>query len=879
MPEAVDPTSFLREAQAAIARKFPLWERLGFSDGPGHLPLQLPFFIGLIAAILESTDAPCCVVVPDKRGVAVTVAALVAITRLQLEVPEILTSYAKMSFQTGDRVMVNPSGLIYEYDGLFCPGLFRLKVIDRNESRSLRISDIARLEKTTRKRPKGFLNSELGIPQSTVLGSLVGIPGAVNRNLLHNKIAILGAKKALREETTEWTIGVINSDPPLSGVLQEVVPFGEVSEDGATQFLDPYVASGEPLLALASRAEELVAYCTSAPAKTKAIIIDDIERLVRNLQAFDTVVERQPFILIAEESQHEDIGVLRDRGCVVWHLSPEEILVGGELERKGPFRTVVRKATDMRDLVIAANPCAGSVLDEAGTEILCAQALVPRSNDNPAVQELFYALFRILMTCAQFLGADRSAFQSQVNGSLDAATKLLDRSLAWLPAELAGQLRLSVSNLRQAAEALCEETMTAKGIALLDTLTSAVAVDKSAVVTRCDWGSQEARLWLGGMGGSFPVYRVDQVPADLGFEQLIFVAWPNARRFDQLVRRYPARRMVVLAHAFERYWVGEYEKRRAQLAGPELTTRRKRIMLRLVPDVTPGDETDTAATVESSDVLHPGRFEWSAERFLVRRKSVSGAELDASGSDEMCEAHYVDFVGPTFSYITEGHEFPSVNDFINGGGSNPAVHHRSIEDLKVGDFVLFRESGDSDIIRFIAEDEMGAKEYAALRARATRWRTALASTGRDPALVWRTLKESGLSRQLPTVRNWLLNEQMIAPKNFEDVRVIALAAGDADLMAHISEVQEACEEIKSRHIRAGFRLTTMLREALPKHIAVPGDREIRLDLGFGAIWIVKVNEIDGSTTNWNRRLANRLLWDSEAGGLRESSLDWAEMRQ
>lgn len=863
MPEGVDQTSYLEEAQAAVEAKFPLWERLGFSDRSGHLPLRAPFFIGLIAAILESADHPCCVVVPEKRGVTLTLGTLLALTRLQLEVPEILTSYAKMSFQTGDRVMVNPSGLIYEYDGLFCQGFFRLKVIDRNESRSLRISDIARLEKTTRKRPKGFLNSELGTPQPTVLGSLVGIPGTVNRNLLRNTIAILGAKKVLREEAAEWTVGVINSDPPLSGVLQEVVPLGEISDDGTTHFLDAYVASGEPLIALASRAEELVAYCTSAPAKTKAIIIDDIERVVRNLQAYDTVVERQPVILIAEESQHEDIGVLYDRGCLVWQLSPEEILVGGEMERKGPFRTVVRKAADMRDLVIAANPCVDSVLDEAGTEILGAQALIPRGSDNPAVRELFYVLFRILMTCAQFLGSDRSAFQSQVNGSLDGAAKLLDRSRAWLPAELDERLRLSVSKLRQAVKALSEETMTAKGIALLDALTSAVAVDKSAVVTRSDWGSQEVRLWLDGMGGSFPVYRVNEVPADLGFEQLIFVAWPNARRFDQVVRRYPTRRMIVLAYAFERYWVGEYEKGRAQVAVPRLTTRRKRIILRLVTDVTPGDESATAAAVESSDVVHPGRFEWSAERFLVRRKSVSGSELDASGSDEMCGAHYVDFVGPTFAYITGGHEFPIVNDFITDGGANPAVHHRSMEDLNVGDFVLFRESGDSDIIRFIAEDEMGAKQYSALRATATRWRSALESIGEDPEFVWAKLADAGILRQIATVRNWLINEQMIAPKNAEDIRAIALAAGDAELTAHSSDVQEAGEEIKSRHIRAGFKLTAMLREALPRHIVVPDDKELRLDLTFGGVWVVKVDEIDTSTTSYSRRLVNKLLWDSE----------------
>lgn len=874
MLEGVDRASYVQEAQTAIKAKFPLLERLCFSNNPSRIPFQAPFFIGLIAAILESADAPCCIVVPEERGIALAVGALVALTRLQLEVPEVLTSYAKMSFQPGDRVMVNPSGLVYEYGGLFCPGFFKLGVLGRNESRSLPISEVARLEKTIRQMPKGFLNSQLGTPQPTVLGRLVGIPGSVNRNLLRNTVAILGAKKPLREEAIAWTVGVIDSHAPLSDILQEVVPFGEISDEGATHFLDTYVVSGEPMIALASRPEELAAYASLAPPKTKAIIVNDVERMARNLQAYDSVVERQRVILIAKESLHEAISVLHDRGCVIWQLTPEELLVGGDIGSKGPFRTIIRKAVNMRDLVIVEEPCTDALLEEAGGEIVGAAGLVPRTNDNPAVRELLCTLFGILMSCAEFLGSDRSVFRNQFNVSLDQLVKLLSRSRAWLSPEVAERVALAISKLRHTAEALSEQTMTAKGIALLDSLTGAVSAEKSAVVTRSEAGSEEVRRWVGAMGGSVPVYRVNEVPGDAGFEQLIFVAWPSARRFDHSLRRYPAPRLVVLAYAFERYWVGEYEKTRAQTAIPGLTTRRKRIMLRLVSDVTQGDEADTVDAA-----IKPGLFELPAERFLVRRKSVSSSGPDTSGSDEMCEAYYVDFVGATFSYITEGHELPIVNDLIRESSANPAVHHRSIEELKVCDFVLFRESGDSDIIRFIAEDEMGPKEYSTLRATATRWRSALASIGRDPAVVWNKLAESGFCRQLPTLRNWLVNEHMIAPKNIEDIRAIALAAGDVDLLARLSDVQNAGEEIKSRHIRAGFRLTAMLREALPKRIAVPGDREIRLDLGVGGVWIAKVDEIDRSTTNCNRSLVNRLLWDSEAGHLREGSFNWAEVRQ
>jgi hypothetical protein len=148
----------------------------------------------------------------------------------------------------------------------------------------------------------------------------------------------------------------------------------------------------------------------------------------------------------------------------------------------------------------------------------------------------------------------------------------------------------------------------------------------------------------------------------------------------------------------------------------------------------------------------------------------------------------------------------------------------------------------------------------------------LRSIGKDPKLVWKKLKEAGLSRQLLTVRNWLTNQHMIAPKNFEDVRLIAKAAGDEELAAQLSEVQAASEQIKSQHIRAGFRLTEMLRDALPKDIEVPDNREMQLDLVFGKVWIVKVEDIDEATIQCNRWLVNRLLWDKDTAEAGEAGL-------
>ena len=199
-------SDFLKLVEAEVARRFPLLRdfQIGTTADPETAPV--PTFIGLVAAVMESSRDPCCIVVPDPSGVTLMAGTLKALTALREKAPDILRSAARASMQLGDRVLVNPTGLVYEYEGFFTPDHFKLKVIDRNERRSLAVGDVARLEKTTRKRPKGQLNSDLGLLVPTILGTLVGIPGTVNRNLLRNYVLLLGHKNRFRELSTDWTI-------------------------------------------------------------------------------------------------------------------------------------------------------------------------------------------------------------------------------------------------------------------------------------------------------------------------------------------------------------------------------------------------------------------------------------------------------------------------------------------------------------------------------------------------------------------------------------------------------------------------------------------------------------------------------------------------
>ncbi len=850
---------FLHSAEERIQQAFPLLGFLRISERTDSPTFPVPFFVALIAAIAESAKKPCCVILPDKTGVTLTVGLLLALHRFRRDAPDILRKYASISFQPGERVLVHPSELVFEYGGFFNSEFFKLKVLDRNESRSLHVREVARLENTTRRRPKGYLNSDLGVPCPSILGTVVGVRGSVNRNLLQNYVAILSSKKAIGEQIRQWRIETSYEGIELSGNFEEVIPAGEITEDGSPEFFDAYVTSGEPLIAIASRPEDLATYCTRVSRHSKLVVIDEVERLTRNIQAYDAIADNQPILIISDATEHVAISDLHMRGCQVWDMTADEILINSDsTDSSSPFRNTFRKAANMKRLVVSASSCASLPLEKAADAICAISRSLPRESDNSLVRELFFSLFGMVTSCAEFLGQPASLFRHAIAKRLEHTKTLMSRAAPWLPPALATQLHSSITEISDAIDLLLINQLTPKGEMLLRVL-SQVCLEEArvALAVPSDIKRDEMQAWISAQKHSVPVLDFSELPENTKLQKLILIAWPNAKRFDTLMRTYATQTIDILAYSFERKWLQDYQLSFISGSIPALNEKRKTALLSMLPADETGDD-----EIPESEPEHPSPFQLPEERFLTRRKISSSDGDDAGISDAQCDAYYVDFVGSSFAYVTDGHELSVVSKFVGDSGvSSAAVKNSSLKEIKEGDYILFRKSGDSDILRFIAEDMIGAATYKTMRDTATRWRAAMQRIGTDPRDVWLKLQAAGLTCHILTVRNWVTDQHMIAPKKFDNIRLIARAAGDETLISSLSEVQKAIDQIKSLHIRAGFRLTEMLREALPTGIQAIGEREIELDLVFGSVWIVRIAEIERSVTQCSRSLVNRLLWD------------------
>ncbi len=863
---SVQPSSGLQRPEVleqiyeAVLSRFPLLRLLHFSHRPDVDATQLPSFIGLIAALFQSGGKPCCVVLPDTSEVTLAVSALIAVTRLCHDFPEILRSHASDQFRRGeDHVLVHPCELVYRYDGLFTADLFKLKVIDRNEWRSLPITEIARLEKTTRKRPKGQLDSDLGLSLPTVLGSILKIKIPLNRNFLRNYVLVLGARKHFLEALDRWTVEAPTLNNGLKGFLKDEIPFGKVREGGNLSFLDDYVAAGQPLVAIAPRADDLAACCSAAPKFTRDVLVDDIDYLTRDFRAYDTISDNQNTVIIASDSQRDSVRQLEERGCEIWRLTPDEILFGLNGEGyKLPVGNVVAKARRSRGLVISGLPCDEEHLNRAAQQ-LHAVAQATSVEENGAIRELLYSLYRVLLLCAQYIGQSADNFARSANNLLQIAERDSANAKAWLTPAASAQVKDALDNIRAAVCGLSQCNVTPKGELLLRTLQLAGGSPTAVVVRQGETNCEELREWIGRSGSQADIYSLGTLPENQPFGRILVVSWPGAVRFDRLVHQYLTDDLKLLAYAFEEDWLNRYRqsyKRSALAPMPQ-----NRILQRFGLSLPSSVEDEHSETEPRRHELV--KFDLPSERFLTRRKmGIDRALADEGEKEDFVEAYYVDFVGPTFSYLTDGHELPVINTYISGQQSAPGkIPLRSVQNLTEGDYLMFRESGDTDIIRFLAEDEIGKDKYGQLRVTAGRWRITLEKLGRDPKQVLERLRPFGFSRHIQTLRAWLSDQNTICPQDITDVRIIAGAAHDKALFDSLPDIERARDELTSLHIRAGHRLTELLLKDLPKKITFVSQGETELDLGVGKVWVVRVEEIDHSPSLQRRSQLNRLLWD------------------
>lgn len=861
----------MRELIQEIEDRYPLLRDLYVAASSSPSAEHIPHLIGLLLSIAEreSDDRSCCLVLPESESVTPMAAVALALICLRRDFDKFAYTYAEHGLKVGTRVRVNPSGHVYLYDGIFTDlpysrgrHLFKLRVLDTSDARSLPIDQVLRLEPTALQRPKGKVTTKLGSPELSNLDKLLGLRSGGNDSLYKNRILLLSSLSGFKQFLNTVEISRHeNADESQRSRLSTILPWGTIKEDGDLIHADPGLVCGEPILAVTHSIYYLKAACARIREKRAIppiIIVDGSHHLIRNLQAFDEVTKSNRMLIVDDESNQQDLAHLEARDCLVWRVLPEEVLLGQNNQKSFLFKRAFQAAETSRDLKIDAQPCIDEHLESIADGLIQASKLLQRHDGLEETKRCLKHLFGLLFRASDRLTPLTESEQTTLLADLNGLKQKLREQAIWAPSDVMKTLKNVCEQLRKVFNSDC---LGSKKRDVLLCFLNETKVDHSGViiVTRDQQGAVPVRGWLRDQGFHITVTSDRYFPEEKSFEHIILVSWLNTDRFRRLVKRFAAPHITLLAYPFEREWIRQFKVRFDRERSLGNLGRKQKSAVLNVPEEALQYKHITEGDQETSEIISPEISSVFAieKSFINRRKRLPSQSYH---SDDTVEAHYVGFVGSTFSYLTAGHALPVVTHLVRESDIDRRdIPQRTIQDLRIGDFVLFRDGSDHDVIQLFAEDLMGSERYAKAWALATSWREPLLSCGETSHEIYRHLKHAGLERHYVTVRNWLYNEHLIGPKESGDLKIIETVAGT---FPHSWEViWEAIETIRGCHTSAGFEISKWLLSEISDQLDSIADDEICLDLDFGRLWIVEIEEISVEKEKVPLSQANRLLWD------------------
>jgi hypothetical protein len=867
-----------RSSIGDLVQKQALVTELYFTLTGESQPDSLPSLALLLAAGSSPEPGAICFMYPRADRIVLATAVLGALARLGEEFPSLLEAYAHRGFRNGQRVRVLPTGHVYEFDGLFKDldgpfrGLFfRLRVLEplrmrwskntisQPTVRAFPVDQILRLQPTERSSPRGKENTPLGAWYPSAIDRLIGIRTGGNTALFRNHVLVL----TTRSEAERFAATTSLISGRRVGSIDKALTWGKIGENGEIE--SEGRSQDVPLVAVTHTVDLLALACESAPPCSKLVLVDGLAALSRNIQAYDRIARCQRLVIVADHDDEDQVQDLVSRGCQLWPLTAAEILYDRKTLSAPVFQAVRWGALNAEALEVTHVPVVDDALSYAAEALFRAERALTKDSDEGLKRVLRSAFGGLVQAASWFcqpVGQELRDFE----GYLKRLESLIDNQGFWAPEGFATDLKEVVQFFRIMLTA--DET----GAGRLNALRAAVAdlerAGKRTVVIAKTASVVDSLKVLLRTNDSAPIYTPTTFPADTTSDALIVTSWLKETVLRHLINKHATQDVRVLGCAFEQQWLlGTLRARRSRQSRWTIDDNARAAITGVANWA--GESSDRDAASRANAAGAPALTE---DRTLDPLRALGpweGAERKGSApeevpEDERREARYVGFTGRGYAYLTPGRSLPVVTDLIIGVDRSKArVTIRNIDHLRPGEYVLFRDHGDHDIIELIAEGIVGAQKYREKRKVAELWKNALRSTGTTAADIYTRLRVAGLQKHIATIRSWLLDEDKIGPGNRSDLDYIAQATQDRNFQAQVARTWDAIREIRSAHIVAGQRLSELLLNELPQRLPKVTDRETRVDLTLGQAWIVEIEEI-GELEDRPVADVNRLLWDNGA---------------
>lgn len=847
-----------------LSKRYPLFSTISADVGAGREPL--PQLISLLSALAESDQRQAiCLVIPNASVAANLTAILLAIHKINRSSANQPSQICEIKL--GTRVRVLPSGYVYEFQGPMpgYPQFLKLGILNsRGGSRTMPAGEIGRLQPTDASRPLGDGKSDLGKFQKSPLDLLADTALGGNTGAIHNEVIVFGYRTTFEAVITETKlIPDITHEFPA---LFEFLPWGRIRGDGTSAILNPPSAHGAPLIGVSSEPQNVVRACENVPQSSVVVIADGPSALVNNLQDFDRITELQKLLVFCKPQDREKARILQQRGALIWEVHADEAAPGEmrrKADRKSQIGKILRQLESLDKLTFQELRCRSDSIESIAVALEKASGADGGGDDAFRMDEILRSCFGLLNLIAEYFDVLPGEGLGDLQSRFDKLDEDFKACAIWLSPDHHKRLSHVVEAFRELLKNPELISGAPKGEQILNGLNNCPAGTRTAVITRSIYGVERLSRLIGEASG-VEIFPAASVP-EQDFEKVLIVSWPGRYIMTKLLNAAITADIQMVGYPFECRWfeclVTRFNNEilagnvsaemRSKLLGTKFDSESVPHWQRKPVGSHGTSEEEETGPVNTAEVVLD--FE---ERLRELRPQIL-QQTDAEPRD----ATFVRFVGSSSAYFTEWHSVPWLNPLFGEGSGSKGVPTRYVSQMQLGDYLLFREGADKDVVRYVAETMIGEKKYGTLRDVADLWRPALNGIASDPWKIWSILSKNGLRKGEATVRGWVLDPNRIGPGNQEDYEVISRVTPDRIFPQRWREVWDAVRKVRRLHIRAGHQLSEILLKNLPVHLDEIGAQETRLDLGFGQVWIVQVDHVANKVEEVPWTVVNKLIWD------------------
>lgn len=814
------------------------------------------------------------VVVPRLYDTAFWVAFTVALEGMRRDYAR--AAAVPHSFKSGDILLLDAQHVV-EFDEEK-DGYLWIKTQQFTNARTcVKLVQRLRLQHTSTKRKRGWEKVSTDLPPN-LLDSLLETQACGNRNIYRNTTILVSGMH--RTEATARGLRVSSSaSPSASGSALDLVQWGKIGQGGELAVTSSGQCEGDPVMLLASDLISVRDYLRANPESQPLIVVDGTSRVCNRLDVLDDLTAVGASLAVCgERGARADLDLLAERSSSLWVWSGDDLdkVSGAALAQPGDaFADFNRSTFNFTQRTVTVDPCRDVLLEEAFQQLIRVDAqLKLLDRDTSALQR---TLFNFMLSVSRALypllenEETEEIFAEKMEAAVSAALAAgeWDEKLA----EAVGDLCLHLIDIPTR-----KDTHAGGKIAVLENLIRTSYPDTVTILTASAWEEAIVQNYLFRRRllmthGRVSIRSISSLDvAETGIrampsDRLIICGWLNGERMHRLHELCFSPKIHLLLYPFEESWFNSARRRWDKPMKGEMTREDKARLLGVSTERLPHQAPVMPAPVVALD-SHLDHAEF--EQQIVRGLRHAAARL-RPGDDAPVSARLVFLSESYLTCLTETHRVRVVTHFVQGHGSDAdKVPAKTADQLKPGDFVIFRKGAEGDIIRGYADLWLKKRGMGHLRDVAGLWRKTLqefriANGGAGRAGLNRTvalLKAGGVLRGEPTIKAWFDDDYgIIGPQDPGDLEAIAQVTDSGSLRQQLVQVQAAITEVRGAHLHAGAYLINLLMGELQRQVKTDSGAG-RLDFeveGLGKAIVLRVEAVDQSPLLVPRNRVNRLL--------------------